>query len=340
MNRTRSLRRSALFVALVAVLVGVSLASADASRSAFQALPPGATIIAGVPVPNDGPVTIGQGSVWVVVREGGALRNGVPLGRLYRIDPRTVRLKDVIPHVTGGSATVADGMVWISSFVLDRLLRVDPVSHRVTRIKTGPDDQPGTLNILSAAGKLWVTNHHDGTVAVVDPATSQVTATVPVFRTGCCGAQALTTDGTSVWVTIPGADLSESAIVRIDAAAHTVTSTFTGVPDGPCGGLAIAVGKLWSTASDCDGQGVMKVDPVTNTLADYFHRAGVPGDVLSAFGSIWIATRDPDALVRIDPMTDAVVGSLPLPADTWNMAADSNRLWVRVQGAVLDIAPQ
>jgi YVTN family beta-propeller protein len=188
--------------------------------------------------------------------------------------------------VTGGSEAVSNGSIWVGSFALDRLLRIDPVSHRVLRIKTGPDDDPGTLNVLAASGSIWVSNHHDGTVALVDPSTNAVTATVPVFRTGCCGAQALATDGTSVWVAIPGADLSESAIVRIDATTHAVTGRLTGVPDGPCGALTSAGATVWSTAGNCDGQGIMTVDRATAQLTGYFHVPATPGDVTFAFGSI------------------------------------------------------
>jgi YVTN family beta-propeller protein len=333
----------AVLAALLSLGTGRSAASGrPATRTAGAADRHAATLIASVPIPNDGPVAFGMGSMWVVDREHGVLFNGVPLGRLYRIDPRTLRVTDVIRNVLGGSETVSNNAVWIASFALDRLLRVNPASHSVTSIKTGPDDDPGTLNVLPVSGSIWVSNHHDGTVAVLNPSTNEVTATIPVFRTGCCGAQALATDGSSVWVAIPGADLTESAIVRINAATHTVTGSLTGIPDGPCGGMTIAGSTLWATAGNCDSQGIMLVNPATIQLAGYFHGPASPGDIAYAFGSIWIATSSPDELVRIDPATQTVVGVLPLPADPWNTNAIvpvSNRLYVRVNGALLSIAP-
>jgi YVTN family beta-propeller protein len=284
-----------------------------------------------------------MGSLWVIDRENGDIRGGVPQGRLYRVDPHTLRVTDLIRNVTGGSEAVSNASVWIASFALDRLLRVDPATHRVTWIATGSDSDPGTLNVLPAAGSIWVSNHHDGTVAVVDPITNHVTTSIPVFRSGCCGAQALATDGTSIWVAIPGIDLSESAIVRIDASTPAVTGTLTGIPDGPCGGLTVAARTVWSTAGNCDGEGIMLDDAATNQLTGYFHLPGTPGDLTYAFGSIWLLTTSPDQLVRIDPTTHAVISVLPLPADPWGTNAvlsDGHRLWVRVHGALLSIAPQ
>jgi YVTN family beta-propeller protein len=331
-----------MLAALLSLGTGRSAASVGANGTAGVAGRRAATLLASVPIPNDGPVAFGMGSMWVVDREHGAVLNGVPLGRLYRVDPRTLRVTDLIRNVLGGSETVSNNAVWIASFALDRLLRVNPASHGVTWMKTGPDSDPGTLNVLAASGSIWVSNHHDGTVAVVNPLTDQVAATIPVFRTGCCGAQALASDGSSVWVAIPGADLTESAIVRINAATHTVTGSLTGIPDGPCGGMAIAGSTLWATAGNCDGQGIMLVNPSTIQLAGYFHGPAAPGDIAYAFGSIWIATSSPDELVRIDPATQTVVGVLPLPADPWStnaIVAVSNRLYVRVNGALLSIAP-
>jgi YVTN family beta-propeller protein len=336
-----NIRKLALFAVVAASLTGAALASAAGGVSA--PIGPGAILTASVPIPNDGPIALGLGSVWVVDRENGEIRNGVPQGRLYRVDPRTLRVTDLIRSVTGGSAAFSNGSVWIASFALDRLLRVDPASHRVTWIATGPDDQPGTLDVLAASGSIWVSNHHDGTVALVNPATNHVTDSIPVFRSGCCGAQALATDGTSVWVAIPGLDLSESTVVRINASTHAVTGALTGVPDGPCGGLTVAGGTVWSTAGNCDSQGIMLVDRTTNQLTGYFHVPATPGDVTYAFGSIWLLTSGPDQLVRIDPATHAVIGVLPLPADPWGTNAvlsDGHRLWVRVRGALLSIAPQ
>lgn len=352
----RSSRPSTRWVALVgaaslavllAALLSLGTGGSSASLRTVSNVPAvagrrAATLLNSVPIPNDGPVAYGMGSMWVMDREHGALRNGVPVGRLYRVDPRTLRVTDLIRNVTGGSETVSNNAVWIGSFALDRLLRVDPASHRVTWIKTGPDGDPGTLNVLAASGSIWVANHHDGTVAVLDPATNKVTATIPVFRTGCCGAQALATDGTSVWVAIPGIDLSESALVRINATTHAVTDTLTGTPDGPCGAMTVAAATVWATAGNCDSQGIMLVDRSTNQLTGYFHGPASPGDIAYAFGSIWIATNSPDQLVRIDPATQAVIGRIPLPADPWStnaIVAVSNRLYVRVSGALLSIAP-
>jgi hypothetical protein len=59
---------------------------------------------------------------------------------------------------------------------------------------------------------------------------------------------------------------------------------------------------------------VTQIDPSTNTPVADFDPPGAPGDILLAFGSLWIVTSDPNQLVGVDPATDQIVGDQPLPA--------------------------
>jgi streptogramin lyase len=293
----------------------------------------GAHIVATVVVPNDGPVAIGLGSVWAEDREGASSSNA----QLYRIDPQSGVVTDKIPHVLGGAATVMDGSVWIASFATNRLLRVDPTTDTVTPYPTGPTLDEGPEAVLPVAGQLWVSNHHGGTVALIDPQDGTISSAIPVAPVGPDGAQSLATDGSSVWAAIPGAN----AIARISVATHTITAHVPSNP--PCGGLAADSTAVWVTGGGCGSGGVTRINPATNEVSAQFNTPGQADDVIIAFGSVWVVTSNPNELVRIDPASDQITGRLRLPGAGWGpngIAADSTSLWIRVNGSVLHVTPQ
>jgi streptogramin lyase len=296
-------------------------------------IPPGASILSTIPVPNDGPVALGLGSVWVEDREG-----GTSSAQLFRIDPQTEGVTDKVPNVLGGAATVMNGSVWVASFGTNRLLRIDPTTDTVTSYATGPSVDEGPQDVLPVAGQLWVSNHHGGTVALINPQDGTISSAIQVAPVGPSGPQDLATDGSSVWVGIPG----DNTIDRISIANHTVTP-LAPPPYVPCGGLAADSTALWATGAGCGSGGVTRYNPTTNQISASFNTPGHAFDVTIAFGSIWVITSDPNELVRIDPATNQITGRLPLPATPWvphGIAADTNSLWVRVGGYLLHVTPQ
>jgi streptogramin lyase len=58
-------------------------------------------------------------------------------------------------------------------------------------------------------------------------------------------------------------------------------------------------------------------------------------------GSVWVTLDSPQALVRIDPSTDQVVGEVPLPSAPapFPIRVADGALWVRVRDAVLKFVP-
>jgi hypothetical protein len=59
-----------------------------------------------------------------------------------------------------------------------------------------------------------------------------------------------------------------------------------------------------------------------------------------AFGSIWVTTISPPRLLRLDPATRTVTGSLDLPSAPWSIEAGTHALWLRVDGSLLSVVPQ
>jgi YVTN family beta-propeller protein len=89
---------------------------------------------------------------------------------------------------------VADGTVWITDGVRDRLVPLDPEDNEVlagVRVGRGPS------GVASGAGAVWVANTLDGSLSRVDPRTRRVVATIDVGG----APRGVAVGAGSVWVT-------------------------------------------------------------------------------------------------------------------------------------------
>jgi len=150
----------------------------------------------------------GAGSLWVVLGRNPAT--------LVRLDPATgeqVGNKIVLSTQRVIGLAFGAGAVWAAAAEDGLLIRVDPASGRVDKVKVG--DFP--VGITVANGDVWVANRDGGSVSRVDPEKMQVVDTIDAgtYPTWIAAA------GGSVWV----ANQDDGTVTRIDAA--------TGEVDGP-----------------------------------------------------------------------------------------------------------
>ena len=328
--------------------------AATPAPSATAELPAGARITGVVPVANSGPITVDDGAVWVIDR-------GIPTdttagmrvtGRLLRIDPRSLKPSVVAQHVIGAQVAVQGGSAWISSAFLDSLLRIDPKTGRVQKLRTGtmtpelaaaeragdndvPDMYP--YAVVAADGAVWVANHDAGSVARFDAKTGKLVASIPVIAPGGSGPANLATDGTRVWVTAS----RSPKVFEIDVATNIVRRTYDVTPGWACGGSTFDGTDIWVTsghdqADPChedDAWSVSRIDPARGDVT-HIDVGGRPMDVAVGLGSVWIVVDKPHpALVRLDPATLHVVGRLPLPLVpnvTNSMDVGEGAIWIRV----------
>jgi YVTN family beta-propeller protein len=132
-------------------------------------------------------MAVGAGSLWVV---GDALDR-----RMWRLDRRSGRIQATIElGFAPTSVAVADGTVWITDGVRDRVVPLTPTGNRVlAAVGVGR----GAGGIAAGAGSVWVANTLDGTVSRIDPRARRVVATIDVGGT----PRGVAAGAGSVWVT-------------------------------------------------------------------------------------------------------------------------------------------
>jgi hypothetical protein len=298
-------------------------------------IPAGARITATIPIPNDGPAVVAGHAVWVVDRADGAAKpDGTPQGSILRVDTTTDAVTDRIGGVAGGAADEGFGAVWAAGFNFNAVYRIDTATHQVSRLASGPSSDEGPNDVAVTATGVWVANHHSGTIAELDPVTGSIVRSVPIVAPGPGGLQHLLADGSDLWLSVA----ADNTLLRIDPTTGSIVQRVT-VPGGTCGGLAADTTHIWITAGECGSERLSAIQRQTGQVTA-IALAGIPVDVASAFGSIWVTTISPPRLLRLDPATRTVTGSLDLRSAPWSIEAGTDALWVRVDGSLLSVVPQ
>ncbi len=306
--------------------------------------------------PGTGAAVLADGAVWAVNRKDAGFTGDVPNGEIYRIDPSSGETTATVEHARGGFPTAGLGAIWLVNAEFGQTVtRVDLKTLKADRFRTSTTEDPVPEAVAVAHGNVWVGNNHDGTVAVVDPATLTVTRTIRLTEPGGFGVRGkATTDGTSVWFGIS----RTGEIVRIDAATETEVSRIrlpqvphTHLPEGLAATEAsvpeqlVVVGdRLYaSTVDHLYSIDISKTgsERIVADLAVDSSMATVitPGEG----GDLWALVRGPSRLIRIDAATADLLGALPVdladeePAD---VVAGAGSLWIRVPDGVIQVQPK
>ena len=169
---------------------------------------------------NPFPLTVGAGSVWVVIQNKGSYQ-------VFRVDARTDRIVKAIPlppTVVPTAVAFGMGRLWYVDSISGTVRSIDP---RTNRVAGPPITFPGNPSNLAAGagalwvidrgagqlyeypigvgagistiavgedpvslavgeGAVWVVNHGDGTLSQVDPGSGEVEATIPLAHGHIC----------------------------------------------------------------------------------------------------------------------------------------------------------
>ena len=254
-------------------------------------------------------------------------------GRLGVLDPVTRRITE-IPLGTGsaphGVLVGPDGAPWITDGGLNAIVRVDPVSHAVTRWPLPADAANANLNTAAfdARGRLWFTGQ-SGYYGRLDPARG----VMQVWRApGGAGPYGMTTTPAG---DVFFASLAGNYIARIDP--ETGVATVIRPPTPKQGARRIwsdARGALW-VSYWYSGQ-VGRYEPKSRTWREW----KLPGQArtyavwVAPDGIVWLSDWTSNAIVRFDPATEAFT-SFPSDrdgADVRELQGRAGETWAAESG--------
>jgi YVTN family beta-propeller protein len=284
-------------------------------------------------------MTSGDGLLWVI--SGGAI---------LRIDPQTNQVvgDPIRPGIQIEDIAFGGGALWVTTVAsgdlgapsdLDAVSRIDPQSGEVVatlKVSRGP------MSVAFTSEAVWVVNFGQtgDTVIRIDPQTNQL-AGDPI-QTGRAPLS-LAVGEVSLWV----ANHDVHTITRIDLATNQAIANIT-IPSEPHR-VAFGEGAAW--VANWHVNSVTRIDPQTNQIVGEpipigFHA----GNMAAGLGSVWVTSdyRGPGdgapedvVLVRIDPLTNQVVETIPLGGHPIDVEIAGDAVWVSIQGPnkVLRINP-
>ncbi|MGZ4309343.1 MAG: BTAD domain-containing putative transcriptional regulator [Gaiellaceae bacterium] len=149
-------------------------------------------------------------------------------------------------------------------------------------------------------GGVWIVGHHDETVAKIDPQRKKIVAR---YRIAGFQAEAPLAAAGSLWSPAAG----QAKFVRFNPVRKRVVATY------PTTAAEIAWGynSIWATTRDHQ---LIRINLRTNKIASRLRLSAGFNDfddgIAVGFGSIWITNTDNSTLLRIDPSSNRIVGSI------------------------------
>ena len=207
-------------------------------------------------------------------------------------------------------------------------------SYAVFASPSEPSATPVTPEAVVAVNKpigiafdgqaLWVLTD-DGNLARIDPATNEVSDTLPLD-----GAQYLyngvSAGSNGVWATrwTPG------LVYRVDPATRKITAT---TDTDYAKGVLDTTAAVW--VANTHAGTVSRIDPATNTIAATITvgPAGNSGPnwLASGLGSIWVDVPNASEVVRIDPLTNLIQARITVtgaPTPCGGLAVGADAVWI------------
>ncbi len=178
------------------------------------------------PASDEGSITVGGDSVWLM---------GDEHGTLLRIDPTTNAVRQKITVPAGSfNPLYADGIIWVTGFATNVVTAVEATTGAIIdTIAVG--SKPRFLT--AGGGSIWTLNQGDGSITRIDAKSRQVLATIAAGIPG--GGGEICYGGGSVWATVIDVPLT-----RIEAASNQVVRQWIGA-----GGDSVRAGhgSIWLT---------------------------------------------------------------------------------------------
>ncbi len=273
-------------------------------------------------------VLIAAAGTWALTRPGAVV---APAGSdvLIGIDPagNTVGTATQVGH--GASAVALAGSVaWVANYGDDSVTRVDTASGdtRTIAVKGSPVDiavHGSVVDVVNAPPNV--------SVVTIDAATDAVGAAVPLAgdshyapliaagggRFWLADAEAQTLSAASAGGTFLG--LGRTIAIPADTASLlTEYVSFDG--------LAVDEQAVW-VAGDAYGRTVWKVDPAGGRVTP-IALPFIPAGIAAGAGGVWVTSLLDDKVVRIDPVSNRVLATIPVGRGASAIAVGLGSVWV------------
>ena len=184
--------------------------------------------------------------------------------------------------------------------------------------------QATVRDVTAGFDSIWVSNGPSGTVTRIDPATNHVVATITPDDPP--SVLAVATD--AIWVT----SFAGKSVIRIDPVTNRVVGTVVPGGGGPVG-IAVFDGYIWVANHDGSPTGsVAKIDPAKMQVVDLIYVGSAPDSgptwIAVGAGSLWVGIPNINAVVRIDPIKDSILATIPDPGVCGEIVASDHDIWV------------
>jgi streptogramin lyase len=230
-----------------------------------------------------------------------------------RIDPasgavQTIEIRDADGIRRSGSMfAVGFDSIWVGDWDFGKLYRFDAESGELQATL----EMSSPTSVVVTGDAVWVTNHHEGTLSRVDPATNKIVTTVVVTSAGESGPHQLLVDGDLLWVGIP----RDYTVAEVDATTNALVGTIpVDRPGEPCGALAMAADRLYVTG--CWTAPVLaQLDPAEAKTVGVLEAAGFVNFPTVIGERLWATMEDgpgsaSGSIVRINPDGPAIEHSI------------------------------
>jgi DNA-binding beta-propeller fold protein YncE len=354
--RERVSALSAFIAGVAAVAIVALFATLLLSRSGEPGFPTGPTATptptltpTATPLPSAGTVAATIGGI-------GPLRGSFPYygiaadntavwvhngddGTLLRIDPQTNRIVAAIPVGRGqGGVAIGQDAVWVANPKDGTVSRVDPQTNTVVATVTLAGKSNTGISLAASPGAVWATDNDNDALTRIDPKANKVIATIP----NQIGASDVSYGASSTWSCDRG---DSKGLTRLNPQTNQVeaqidVSMNLGFTCAAVVALRQAVWTVDLILGDGTSVHLERLDPATNTtIATVF----VPDTDAYHFAAdengVWVWGPD-EGLLRIDPQTNRVVGSLPMQGGA-GVALGAGSVWFAnaTDGMLLRITP-
>jgi DNA-binding beta-propeller fold protein YncE len=270
-------------------------------------------------------------------------------GALFRVDASTLLPTGSpleLPRGRSLGLAVGAGFVWVTAADAGEVLRIDPKTRRVTRLRLGGFP----VGIAVAHGEVWVSDRERGTVTRVDPHTLRTIGEPANVGTA---PSSLVAAGRYLFV---GRGASGS-VTRIDAQSGKKAGMpirFAQPADGSAFALTPGVASVWAssfasntlTRIDANGSGgPVPAATVSKALRQIpsqgpFPRAArivatirVPplppgnGGLATGEGAVWVLNPSIGRLLRVAPESNSVMQQIPVAA-YGDLAVGDGSIWL------------